>query len=119
LTVPYCPPAQIELRQFRLRNEYDALSRTITAITTNHCQHNSCHLGKIGNALDRIFAAFRIPTGRGSGHNVPMPSSKEAPSIFLLNITLVGFMPPVWRRIQVPNSIKLCCLHSAFQVVMG
>ncbi|HTW32207.1 MAG TPA: plasmid pRiA4b ORF-3 family protein [Candidatus Sulfotelmatobacter sp.] len=45
--------------------------------------------------------------------------SKAAPSTFQLKITLVGIEPPIWRRIQVPTSIKLCCLHSALQVVMG
>src|ERR1700722_17206007 len=54
-----------------------------------------------------------------TGHNVPMPSRQPAPSIFLVKITLVGIDPPIWRRLQVPASIKLCCLHSAFQVVMG
>jgi Plasmid pRiA4b ORF-3-like protein len=48
-----------------------------------------------------------------------MPSPKAPPPIYRLKITLVGIEPPIWRRIQVPSSIKLCCLHSAFQVVMG
>jgi Plasmid pRiA4b ORF-3-like protein len=47
-----------------------------------------------------------------------MPS-KASLSIFQLKITLIGIIPPIWRRIQVPSSIKLCCLHSALQVVMG
>ena len=27
--------------------------------------------------------------------------------------------PPIWRRIQVASSIKLCCLHTAFHIAMG
>jgi pRiA4b ORF-3-like protein len=48
-----------------------------------------------------------------------MPSPKAPPSIYQLKITLIGVAPPIWRRIEVPSSIKLCCLHSALQVVMG
>ena len=48
-----------------------------------------------------------------------MPSAKAPPPVYQLKVTLVGIEPPIWRRIQVPSSIKLCCLHSAFQVVMG
>jgi hypothetical protein len=44
---------------------------------------------------------------------------KASPSIYTLKITMFGIEPPIWRRIQVPNSIHLCCLHSAIQVVMG
>jgi hypothetical protein len=48
-----------------------------------------------------------------------MPSQKAPPSIYQLKITLDEIHPPIWRRIQVQSSIKLCCLHSALQVVMG
>jgi hypothetical protein len=44
---------------------------------------------------------------------------KFTPPIYELRITLTGIDPPIWRRIQVPSSLKLCCLHSAFQMVMG
>ena len=48
-----------------------------------------------------------------------MPTPKAPQPIYQLKITLVGIEPPIWRRIQVYGSIKLCCLHSAIQVVMG
>jgi hypothetical protein len=48
-----------------------------------------------------------------------MPSKKAPPPLYRLKITLIGIEPPIWREIEVPGSIKLCCLHSAFQVVMG
>jgi len=46
-------------------------------------------------------------------------ATKPPSSVYQLKIVLTGIAPPIWRRIQVPSSIKLCCLHSAFQVVMG
>src|SRR5271168_4650949 len=48
-----------------------------------------------------------------------MPSSKASPRIYQLKIELIEIKPLIWRRIQVPSEIKLCCLHSAFQVAMG
>jgi Plasmid pRiA4b ORF-3-like protein len=48
-----------------------------------------------------------------------MPTPKAPQPIYQLKITLVGIEPSIWRRIQVYGSIKLCCLHSAIQVVMG
>ena len=48
-----------------------------------------------------------------------MPSPKAPPPVYQLKLTLLDIQPPIWRRIQVPSSIKLCCLHSALQVVMG
>ena len=48
-----------------------------------------------------------------------MPTKKATPSVFQLKITLVGIEPPIWRRIQVPSTIPMCCLHDALQAVMG
>jgi hypothetical protein len=48
-----------------------------------------------------------------------MPAKKAPSPLYRLNITLIDIRPPIWRRIQVPASIKLCCLHSAIQVAMG
>lgn len=48
-----------------------------------------------------------------------MPSTQAPPPIYRLKITLMEIKPPIWRVIEVPSSIKLCCLHSAFQVIMG
>ena len=42
-----------------------------------------------------------------------------AAPIYRLKVTLNRVAPPIWRRIQVPASLKMCCLHSALQVVMG
>ena len=47
-------------------------------------------------------------------------SSPKAPSpVYQLKITLTGIKPPIWRRIQVPATILLCCLHDALQPVLG
>ena len=52
-------------------------------------------------------------------HNIPMPPKKAPPPVYRLKITLLEIEPPIWRRIEVLSSIKLCCLHSVLQVVMG
>jgi hypothetical protein len=39
--------------------------------------------------------------------------------LYELKITLRGSKPAIWRRIQVPGSIKLNRLHDVIQVVMG
>jgi len=54
-----------------------------------------------------------VPGAAEKRHNIPMPSPKAPSPIYQLKITLTGITPPIWRRIQVPSSIKLCCLHSA------
>jgi hypothetical protein len=48
-----------------------------------------------------------------------MPIPKATPSIYELKITLLEIDPPIWRRIQVPNTLLLSCLHDALQAVMG
>src|SRR5579872_568989 len=48
-----------------------------------------------------------------------MAVKKAPPAIYTLKITLLDIKPPIWRRIEVPSSIRLCCLHSAIQVAMG
>ena len=48
-----------------------------------------------------------------------MPTAKAKPFIYQLKITLVGIDRPIWRRVQVPNTIRLCCLHDAFQAILG
>jgi hypothetical protein len=48
-----------------------------------------------------------------------MPTTKPEPSLYELKITLLEIEPPIWRRIQVPSTMPLCCLHDAIQAVMG
>ena len=48
-----------------------------------------------------------------------MPTAKVKPSIYLLKISLLEIDPPIWRRVQVPSTIPLCCLHDALQAVFG
>ena len=48
-----------------------------------------------------------------------MSTTKTTPSIYQLKITLIGIEPPIWRRIQVPSTIPLCCLHDTLQAVLG
>jgi hypothetical protein len=48
-----------------------------------------------------------------------MPAKKATPSIYQLKITLLGIDPPLWRLLQVPSTLLLCCLHYALQAVVG
>jgi hypothetical protein len=48
-----------------------------------------------------------------------MPSKAAPSSLYQLKITLLGIDPPIWRRIQVPSTMLLCCLHDAVRAVMG
>lgn len=48
-----------------------------------------------------------------------MPTAKTKLFVYQLKITLVGVEPAIWRRMQVPSTIPLCCLHDAFQAVLG
>jgi hypothetical protein len=48
-----------------------------------------------------------------------MPSLKAPPPTYRLKVTLIDIEPPIWRRIQVPATILLCCLHDALQAVLG
>jgi hypothetical protein len=46
------------------------------------------------------------------------PSAQSLP-LYELKITLRGINPAIWRRVQVPGSIKLNRLHEVFQIAMG
>ena len=48
-------------------------------------------------------------------HNPPEASS----ALYELKITLRGSKPAIWRRVQVPGSIKLSRLHEVLQIAMG
>jgi hypothetical protein len=51
---------------------------------------------------------------------VKVPAKRTTPPpIYQLKITLQEIRPPIWRRIQVPARIHLCCLHDVFQLVIG
>ncbi len=44
---------------------------------------------------------------------------KAPTSIYELRITLQEILPLIWRRIQVPSTLPLCCVHDVLQAVMG
>ena len=48
-----------------------------------------------------------------------MPTAKPKTPVYQLEITLLSVEPLIWRRIQVPSTIPLCCLHDALQAVFG
>ncbi len=39
--------------------------------------------------------------------------------IYRLKITLMGFRPPIWRRVEVDGNLSLGELHEVIQIVMG
>jgi hypothetical protein len=39
--------------------------------------------------------------------------------VYELRISLQEILPPIWRLIQVPSALRLCCLHDALQAVIG
>jgi Plasmid pRiA4b ORF-3-like protein len=48
-----------------------------------------------------------------------MPTKSAPGSTYQLKITLLEIQLPIWRRIQVPSTLLLCCLHDAIQATMG
>jgi hypothetical protein len=48
-----------------------------------------------------------------------MPRVKPPTAIYRLKLTLLDIDPPIWRRLEIPGSTKLCCVHTAIQVAMG
>ena len=48
-----------------------------------------------------------------------MATPKANPSIYELKITLLDITRPIWRRVQVPSTIRLGGLHDVFQAIMG
>ena len=45
--------------------------------------------------------------------------SKSKAPVYRIKVTLRHIAPPVWRRIEVPASIKLGKLHDVLQMAMG
>jgi hypothetical protein len=70
-----------------------------------------------------VRSAVDYFTGRSVFSDLVIASLKKqrAPSstLYELKMTLRGSEPPIWRRLQVPGSIKLDRLHEVFQVAMG
>ena len=44
---------------------------------------------------------------------------KSQACICELRITLQEIRPPIWRLLQIPGTLRLCCLHDALQIAMG
>jgi hypothetical protein len=45
--------------------------------------------------------------------------SKTQPCVYELRITLQEILPPIWRLIRVPDTLRLSHLHDALQTVIG
>lgn len=48
-----------------------------------------------------------------------MKNKREKCSILQIKVTLMGSNPSIWRRIQVPDNLRLGKLHQILQMVMG
>ena len=50
-----------------------------------------------------------------------MPTKNNAAplEIYQLKVTLLGTMPPIWRRLLVPANVTLAQLHDVLQAAMG
>jgi hypothetical protein len=46
-------------------------------------------------------------------------AGKALPSLYQLNVVLIGAKPAIWRRLQVPGHANLGWLHAVLQVAMG
>ena len=70
-----------------------------------------------GRGAYTTFLLLKFPSVRSS-QGMDSASLREE-ALFTLKIILLGTKPPVWRRIQVLDSINLGDLHYVVQCVMG
>ena len=74
--------------------------------------------------LGRSAPTRRIIDSRTSRYKSSITKSRlagnlwEAPT-YQLRISLQGTSRPIWRCIQIPAAIPLCCLHDVLQIAMG
>ena len=50
---------------------------------------------------------------------MPMKKGAVPPEVFQLKVTLLGTLPPIWRRLLVPADLTLAQFHDVLQSVMG
>jgi hypothetical protein len=50
---------------------------------------------------------------------MPVKKSAVPSEVFQLKVTLLGTMPPIWRRLLVPTDLTLAQLHDVLQSAMG
>lgn len=48
-----------------------------------------------------------------------MPAKTFPPEVFQLKVTLLGTMPPIWRRLLAPADRTLAQVHDVLQITMG
>lgn len=60
---------------------------------------------------------MRLPPGHSKSARQASAVTKDG--IYQLKVVLSGSKPPIWRRIQVPGSLRLAFLHKVLQWAMG
>src|SRR6516162_7283763 len=50
---------------------------------------------------------------------MPTKTSVVPPEVFQIKVTLLGTMPPIWRRLLVPSDLTLAHLHDVLRSAMG
>lgn len=68
---------------------------------------------------DDIASLFALDPDFAAQDTSEAASVLAGSAIYQLKITLKGFKPPIWRRVQVPGTVKLGKLHDILQIVMG
>lgn len=63
--------------------------------------------------------ARQAATAVGTGGRAATRGGQKSGTVHRLKVTLLGFRPPIWRRIVVPSDVTLARLHDILQVAMG
>jgi hypothetical protein len=108
-------------------------SRSVLASMNNLAQTAEWQWGRNRSPEEIMLALAETPMTALAGGGWPMGYPSEAARRLLgldakrppprrllrLRITLVGAMPVIWRRVLVPDTIRLPTLHRVIQIAMG
>jgi hypothetical protein len=75
-------------------------------------RRRACPVARLSGEEDRRVVALELETRSHQGGGM-----KD--QIIRISITLLDVDPAIWRRIEVPASMTLECLHEVIQTVMN